>query len=150
MTASRSSFEQTRYFKEYRRPDGTRDTQNRSIQGWIMEGTEFEFDLHIVNLSGVELGALAWLLQLPESHFHRFGGSKPLGFGSVRVEMIDQCSEVRTGSEWASYYLSLDESDPTIHLNICVTAYQLRRRTGMGGHLKKSHSLRPSAGLPGC
>ena len=78
-------------WQEYRRPrkgeEEQRDSQNRSIKAWIKPGTEFVFDIHVLNLSKVELGALLWLLSLPEGHFHRFGGGKSLGFGSMRLDM---------------------------------------------------------------
>lgn len=95
-------------YQEYRRPrkDGQeqRDDQNRSIRRWVKPGAQFSFDLHIHNLSSVELGALLWLLKLPEAHYFRFGGGKPLGFGSVRLT-IETC-DVRTGAELSQRYRS--------------------------------------------
>lgn len=64
-----------------------RDRQNRSMRGWVELGTRFQFRLHVSNLDEVELGALLWLLDLPTEHYHRLGGGKPLGFGSVRLEV---------------------------------------------------------------
>lgn len=95
--------------KEFIRPfsDKQRDSQNRSIEGWIKPQTVFEFDIHFTNLSKVELGALIWLLDLPENHFHRFGGAKPYGFGSVRLEIIE--SDVRDGKDLKTFYMSLDD-----------------------------------------
>jgi CRISPR-associated protein (TIGR03986 family) len=95
--------------KEYVRPFGEkqRDSQNRSIEGWIKPQTKFEFDIHFTNLSEVELGALVWLLDLPEKHFHRFGGGKPYGFGSVKLEITD--SDVRDGKDLEKIYMSLDD-----------------------------------------
>jgi len=106
------------WFQEYRRPtlNGAeqRDDQNRSIQGWVKPGTEFAFDLHVTNLSRVELGALLWLLSLPEDHYHRLGGGKPLGFGSVRLQLDRQALDVRDGIGWSSYYSRLDaDAEPT-------------------------------------
>lgn len=76
-------------------------------------GVEFRFEIDVINLSNVELGALLWLLHLPkyESNycFHRLGGGKPLGFGSVRIK-VDWKSEktdLRTGQEWWKFYSSL-------------------------------------------
>lgn len=87
------------------------DDQNRSILGWIKPGAEFSFDLHVQNLSAVELGALLWLLDLPEGCFFRFGGGKPIGFGSVRLD-IESC-DLRTGSGLRERYSSwLDGSPP--------------------------------------
>lgn len=79
-------------FKEYRRAGGVTDDQNRSVKGWVRPGSVFTFDIHVTNLSAVELGALLWLLSLGSGgdnrpRFHRLGGGKPLGFGSVRLEV---------------------------------------------------------------
>lgn len=87
------------HHQEYRRPqrygEEQRDDQNRSVLGWVKPGAVFRVDLHVHNLSQVELGALLWLLSLPDDRFHRFGGGKPLGFGSVRLEVEEL--DVRTG-----------------------------------------------------
>jgi CRISPR-associated protein (TIGR03986 family) len=94
------------HFQEYRRPrrdgDEQRDDQNRSVLGWVKPEAEFRVDLHVHNLSQVELGALVWLLSLPDEHFHRFGGGKPLGFGSVRLAVEDL--DVRTGDDLRDRY----------------------------------------------
>jgi CRISPR/Cas system CSM-associated protein Csm3 (group 7 of RAMP superfamily) len=94
------------HHQEYRRPqrDGEeqRDDQNRSVLGWVKPDAEFRVDLHVHNLSQVEFGALLWLLSLPDDHFHRFGGGKPLGFGSVRLEVEDL--DVRTGDDLLDRY----------------------------------------------
>lgn len=98
----------TAHCQEYRRPreKGTekRDDQNRSILGWVKSGAEFTFDLHLHNLSKVELGALLWLLQLPSDHYFRLGGGKPLGFGSVCLS-IDSY-DVRSGEDLEARYSS--------------------------------------------
>ena len=81
------------HYQEYARPEAVRDEQNRSVQGWIRRGTVFQFDIDVTNLSDVELGALLFLLRLPDEQpsgrkpHHRLGGGKPLGFGSVRLEI---------------------------------------------------------------
>jgi CRISPR/Cas system CSM-associated protein Csm3 (group 7 of RAMP superfamily) len=101
-------------YQEFRRPrkngQEQRDDQNRSILGWVKPGAEFTFDLHVQNLSVVELGALLWLLDLPEGCFFRFGGGKPLGFGSVRLEIVSL--DVRTGSELRRRYDVWHEATP--------------------------------------
>ena len=77
-------------FQEYRRAGEKRDNQNRSITGWVRPGSVFTFDLHVTNLSAEELGALLWLMQQatrPNPGCFRLGGGKPLGFGSVRLEI---------------------------------------------------------------
>jgi CRISPR-associated protein (TIGR03986 family) len=90
-------------FREYLRLSGERDSQNRSIQGWIEPETEFTFDLHVTNLTRVELAALVWLLTLPENHYLRLGLGKPIGFGSVRVELDESQSLIAEGTAWATY-----------------------------------------------
>jgi CRISPR-associated protein (TIGR03986 family) len=103
-------------FQEYRRPrlngQEQRDNQNRSIQGWVKPGSVFTFDIHVTNLSKVELGALLWLLSLPENHYHRFGGGKPLGFGSVRLEIDPANTHLYINADWKKIYSSLEEVTP--------------------------------------
>ena len=59
-----------------------RDDQNRSILGWVKPGAVFRFDLHVQNISKVELGVLLWLLTLREEHYYRLGGGKPLALAA--------------------------------------------------------------------
>lgn len=111
-------------FKEYYRPPGKpqRDSQNRSIQGWVKPKTEFEFDIHFMNLSKVEIGALVWLLDLPEGHFHRFGGGKPFGFGSVRLTLEN--AELMSGEDMREFYTTLDSSrNQSIQPEECKSAF---------------------------
>lgn len=65
--------------------------------------------MDVTNLSSVELGALLWLLALPEGHFHRLGGGKALGFGSVSLMVDWDTSDLRQGKDWRRFYQSLDE-----------------------------------------
>lgn len=125
------------HFQEYRRPqlDGQdqRDNQNRSIQGWVKPGTEFTFDIHVTNLSEVELGALLWLLSLPDNHFHRFGGGKPLGFGSVRLEIDSANTHLHDGNGWKQTYSTLEDVFPNeADQNALVQAFQDTVRTSYG------------------
>ncbi len=80
--------------------------QNRSIKGWVKPGATFEFDLHLKNLSDFELGAIAWLLSLPESHCLRLGLGKPLGFGSVSVQIDPNNSVIADGADWIGSLLA--------------------------------------------
>jgi CRISPR-associated protein (TIGR03986 family) len=98
----------TREYLRLKSEDGIdRDNQNRSITAWVKPGVTFEFAIEITNLSSVELGALLWLLSLPESHFHRLGGGKPLGFGSVHLSIDLAHTDLRTGEDWREYYSSV-------------------------------------------
>jgi CRISPR-associated protein (TIGR03986 family) len=117
-------------FQEYRRPEpppeergqgkSDRDDQNRSILGWVKPGTVFTFDIDVTNLATAELGALLWLLDLNEGleaarYFHRLGGGKPLGFGSVRIE-LDGDPELSSGAQLAAYYKSFDLNGKPKHM----------------------------------
>ncbi len=103
--AVRANDGQTLY-REYRYAgDKPRSNQNRSTKSWIKPGAEFIFDIDVTNLSEVELGALLWLLRWPADHCHRLGGGKPLGFGSVRLEL--QGVALRSGQQLAQRYRDL-------------------------------------------
>ena len=108
-------------YQEYRRPSKNSreqtDSQNRSIKGWIKPGTVFKASLYVQNLQPEEVGALLWLLSLPKDHYFKLGYGKPLGFGSVRME-IDEDRRVNgslplgSGEDWKDYYAALDKSPP--------------------------------------
>ncbi len=87
-------------------PRERRSDQNRSITGWVTPGTVFLAEIDVVNLSAAELGALVFLLTLPEGHFFRMGYAKPLGFGSVRAELA--AVEIADGAALAADYLGPD------------------------------------------
>ncbi|MDE0554673.1 MAG: TIGR03986 family CRISPR-associated RAMP protein, partial [Candidatus Poribacteria bacterium] len=114
-------------YQEYRRPnkfndrnqrsEQQTDSQNRSIKGWIKPGTVFKASLYVQNLQPEEIGALLWLLSLPEDHYFRLGYGKPLGFGSVSVEidgeqLVKGCLPLGTRENWKAYYKYLKESSP--------------------------------------
>lgn len=92
-------------YREYLRTERTQDSQNRTIKAWVKPETQFNFGIEVINLSSVELGALLWLLSLPEDCYHRLGGGKPLGFGSVQLKIVD--TDLRKGEQWREFYTSL-------------------------------------------
>lgn len=115
------------HYQTYRRPGGPdeRDSQNRSITGWVTPGTSFQFEIDVNNLSTIELGALLWLLNLPEPYHHRLGGGKPLGFGSVRLEADFEVADIRTGQDWETFYRSLHPGEkPLFEHSACIAEYQ--------------------------
>lgn len=127
----RTQTSQANHFQEYRRPrkDGTeqRDDQNRSIKDWVKQGVTFSARIDVTNLSAVELGALLYLLNLPDNHFHRLGGGKPLGFGSVRIDINWEQTNLRQGSDWKTFYETLDPtqlSTPNSDPQGTITAYK--------------------------
>ncbi|MFW5872223.1 MAG: TIGR03986 family CRISPR-associated RAMP protein, partial [bacterium] len=89
-------------WKEYIRPGFERDKLNMSIKGWVNPECEFQFDISFMNLSKVELGALIWLLKLGNGKFHRFGGGKPLGFGSVKLDI--ESADIKTKNDIKQEY----------------------------------------------
>lgn len=95
---------------EYRRVGDVRDDQNRSIEGWIRPETPFVFDCWVTNASDVELGALLWLLRLPDEYYHRLGGGKPLGFGSVRLDVLEV--DLLPGTGWRDHFRSFGDPPP--------------------------------------
>jgi CRISPR-associated protein (TIGR03986 family) len=97
------------HYQEYRQPSGEdeKTDQNRSIQAWVKPAVKFSFTIDIINLSPVELGALLWLLSLEDNYYHRLGGAKPLGFGSVKLSINWETTDLRTGQGWKQYYSSL-------------------------------------------
>lgn len=81
---------------EYERAERRCDHQNRSVRGVRAPGNVFQFTIDFHNLAPVELGALLWTLSLSQDErcVFRLGYAKPLGFGSVklqleRVELLD-------------------------------------------------------------
>lgn len=107
------------FFQEYLRINDERDDQNRSIKAWVKPQVQFEFTIDVTNLSNVELGALLRLLDLPDNHYHRLGGGKPLGFGSVHIKINWDKTDLRTGQEWKEYYSSLLPNTRNFSKQLC-------------------------------
>lgn len=83
--------------QEYTRPNGKQDGQNRTVKEVLDRNNKFTFTIDFTNLAAIELGALLWALEMKyqdaggqeQQLFHRLGFAKPLGFGSVTIN-IDQ------------------------------------------------------------
>ena len=89
-----------------------RSNQNRSITGWVKPETVFELDLHLENLTRIELGAHHLAALASGRHFLRMGLGKPLGFGSVRAEIIPAKTRIADGSAWAATLWAWDSPPP--------------------------------------
>jgi CRISPR-associated protein (TIGR03986 family) len=98
--------------------------QNRTITGCIKKDTHFDVDLHILNLSRTELAALLWLLSLPTSHYLRLGLGKPLGFGSVQVEIDSSASCVADGRDWIANLREWNTNPVSIELSSLRSEYE--------------------------
>lgn len=122
--------------QEYRRMGGVKDSQNRTIRGWIKPSTPFSFDLWFNNLSNVELGALLWLLQLPEAHHLALGGGKPLGFGAVRLDVDWRYTQLRSGRDMRKACADMDLAampagqDPSVQATTLIGHYQTAVQRG--------------------
>ncbi len=68
-------------------PNAEKSKFNRTILGAHDKGTTYTFTIEFENLQPVELGALLYTLQLEDGAFHRIGYGKPLGLGSVKMEV---------------------------------------------------------------
>ena len=103
---------------------------NRSITEWIEPKSTFSFKLRVLNLSKVEIGALLWILALPDEAHHKLGYGKPLGYGSMKVSIDPNESELLLGSEWARRWEQmtpvkspLEPFDASVHDDL-VEAFQ--------------------------
>jgi CRISPR-associated protein (TIGR03986 family) len=102
------------------------DDQNRSIADWIKPGTSFKVEIDVHDVSLLELGALIWLLDLPEGAHHRFGYGKPLGFGSIRVTLNREESALTTGEGMQRRLLQLDRHRPSVEglVDSCLQSFR--------------------------
>jgi CRISPR-associated protein (TIGR03986 family) len=67
----------------------------------LKEGAVFTFSVDFENLASEELGALLWALELEQDMHHRLGYGKPLGFGSVKIN-VDQLELLRPQERYAA------------------------------------------------
>lgn len=77
------------------------------VSDWIQTGAVFETTLRVDNISSMELGALLWLLSLPDDCALRLGYGKPLGFGVAHVEVDRAKVRLWDGDGMATRYGSL-------------------------------------------
>jgi len=61
------------------------DTQHTVIKP-IKRDIKFKSRIRFENLTEEELGALFFVLDLPENHYHKIGMGKPLGLGSIEIK----------------------------------------------------------------
>lgn len=69
---------------KYHNPDNLNEKIKTRIQP-VKPDIEFKFRIRYENLSGNELGALLFALNLPEGCAHKIGMGKPYGLGSVKI-----------------------------------------------------------------
>jgi CRISPR/Cas system CSM-associated protein Csm3 (group 7 of RAMP superfamily) len=61
--------------------------RNQTIQESVTPGAEFTFDVMFTNLTDSELGLLLWSLELEEEMAHKIGMGKPIGLGSIKIDV---------------------------------------------------------------
>ncbi len=93
-----------------------KDDQNRTVRGVVEPDSQFEFTLDFENMASLELGALLWALELEDGMFHRLGYAKPLGFGSVELEVtqlewVDWLQRMQSLDEDAGWHVATDRKD---------------------------------------
>jgi len=115
--------------QEYRRAtdeehDG-RDNQNRTVVDALDKGNEFTFTVHFENLAPVELGALLWALELDGQGVQRLGFAKPLGFGSVEIQ-VTSLQVLDPAARYSS--LAASKVDATAQRSQCVEQFKTALR----------------------
>jgi CRISPR-associated protein (TIGR03986 family) len=69
------------------RPPEKRSGQNRTLREWLKPEQSASFEVDFECLAPVELGALLWALEQQPGFVHRLGFGKPLGLGTVKIEV---------------------------------------------------------------
>lgn len=105
---------------EYRRPRDASgreqlDKMNRSLCDWVREGTTFTATIDVHDAPEVDIGALLWLLELPDDRMLRLGGGRPLGFGVARVEVDGERTQLSTGTEIARSLRLMERPRANVH-----------------------------------
>ncbi|MEU4376723.1 TIGR03986 family type III CRISPR-associated RAMP protein [Pseudonocardia alni] len=93
--------------------------QNARLLDMVAAKAVFEVDVHLEDVTAHELGVLLHVLAGPDAtaapgRIHKLGGGKPLGFGSVTLEVDWGRSDVRDTAAWRSMFL-LDDGNPAKH-----------------------------------
>ncbi|CAM3082374.1 TIGR03986 family CRISPR-associated RAMP protein [Skermania piniformis] len=81
-----------------------------AAKSWVRPGITFRTTLFVQNLTAVELGALLWLLALPDEASMTMGLGKPLGFGAVRVTADWPEVKLFTAADLGRRYRSLSDT----------------------------------------
>ena len=95
------------WHKDLKEPiQGTEQGVNIEVQA-LKPGVKLKFRIRFENLSPVELGAVLFVLNLPDGLLHKLGMGKPVGLGSVKIKpklMItnrkERYSKLFDGQSW--------------------------------------------------
>lgn len=94
-------------FPEHVSVDRTKPNISVQVSDWVPVGTVFEAEIYVDNLTDTELGALLWLLAVPNPGVFTVGLGKPLGFGATRIDAIWDRLEISDGATMRRRYSSL-------------------------------------------
>jgi CRISPR-associated protein (TIGR03986 family) len=102
-------------------PHFPKTNQNATVE-LLPAGCTFEFTVDFENLEDHELGLLLWSLALEDRLAHKIGMGKPIGLGSVKIEIL----ELRTRKLECSYtdLFADDEMDETGKVAEYVAAFR--------------------------
>lgn len=78
--------------------------QASAIAEYAPKGTEFEFDISFHGFEKSEFGDFLLAMSLEDGLAHKFGMGRPIGFGSCRIEVLQEKSSVYNGSERYNSY----------------------------------------------
>ena len=101
---------QNKYVNFLAAPGQSPDT-SIAIRDWVSVGTRFSTTLYVENVNEEELAALLWLVTLADDAYLRLGMGKPLGFGSIRLELDTANSTLTDASETKARYTSLGSAE---------------------------------------
>ncbi|GIW92470.1 MAG: hypothetical protein KatS3mg110_0511 [Pirellulaceae bacterium] len=75
---------------------------------------------------------------LPEGHYHRFGGGKPLGFGSVRLSIDWEKTHLANGNAWRTFYCTLQDTElPKLEPKELIEAFKTAVGQAYGGKFEE-------------
>ncbi|MDO5368473.1 hypothetical protein, partial [Kocuria sp.] len=100
-------------FKEYLHHGGKVSASVRfALLDWVRPGAVFEVHIDVDSLTGLELGALLWLLDNPdEDVVHQMGSGKPLGFGAAKIRVDWSKTAVRSTKAVTRRYAVLSSGE---------------------------------------
>jgi len=105
--------------------EAKKDTQHTVIKP-IKRNIKFKSRIRFENLTKEELGALLFVLELPQNHYHKIGMGKPLGLGSIEIKpkvfIVDR--EKRYKSLFKDDVWNLAEEDKTSEINEFKKAFE--------------------------
>lgn len=78
-------------------------SQNSTLNRVLAEGNEFVFTVRFENLEEYELGLLLWSLALEKGMAHKIGMGKPLGLGSVSIE-VESVEIIKRDIRYSSFF----------------------------------------------